>query len=256
MLLCPSRIPVSTTQAMARSTCTRVKDAWSNRIVGFHRRPHGVPARPRRASTLRGSPNPTNARRPRSPPACPSMPSLDRVERAKDYPEAPYEQIAAKIRRSVLDGRLRPGDPAPTQKQIQREHHVSAGTANRSCDSGTSSKPAAGAARSSSLRRSLSLSTRPPTRRNAHGLGTAVRAAADPSRQAKSGRSWQRQTPTIQANYIVFSVTRRAVLTDTPTSPSTNSKFAYQATTSRYSLSQLCRTPTRRRRSRRVSTGR
>lgn len=61
----------------------------------------------------------------------PARPSLDRMERAKTYPEAPYEKIAAKIRRQILSGDLKPGTPAPTQQKICETHHVSAGTANR-----------------------------------------------------------------------------------------------------------------------------
>ncbi|WP_169739705.1 tyrosine-type recombinase/integrase [Amycolatopsis taiwanensis] len=62
----------------------------------------------------------------------PSRPvAVDRIERAKTQPEAPYEKIAAGIRKQILDGALAPRSPASTQKEIRETHDVSAGTANR-----------------------------------------------------------------------------------------------------------------------------
>lgn len=53
------------------------------------------------------------------------------TERAKTDPSAPYEKIAAKIRNQILSGELRPGDLAPSQKQVMANNHIAAGTANR-----------------------------------------------------------------------------------------------------------------------------
>jgi DNA-binding GntR family transcriptional regulator len=55
-------------------------------------------------------------------------------ERAKSDPRAPFEDIAAKIRREILDGKLTLGSLAPTQKAIARDHQVSLGTANRAVE--------------------------------------------------------------------------------------------------------------------------
>ncbi|MFE5567066.1 tyrosine-type recombinase/integrase [Amycolatopsis japonica] len=57
---------------------------------------------------------------------------VDPIESAKSNPEVPYEQIAAAIRRDILDGALEDGALAPTVKEIASRHAVSAGTAHRS----------------------------------------------------------------------------------------------------------------------------
>lgn len=56
---------------------------------------------------------------------------LDPAERAKDDPQAPYEHIAASMRRAVLNGLLKDGDYAPSVKQLCSDHGVSTGTAHR-----------------------------------------------------------------------------------------------------------------------------
>ncbi|MFI6708392.1 TetR/AcrR family transcriptional regulator C-terminal domain-containing protein [Nonomuraea sp. NPDC050478] len=43
----------------------------------------------------------------------------------------PYLRIAAEIRRSIADGRLRPGDRVPSTRQIAREHGVALATATK-----------------------------------------------------------------------------------------------------------------------------
>ena len=53
------------------------------------------------------------------------------TDRAKEDPQAPYERIAAHVRRMILAGQLVAGEPAPSEKQLATEHHVSAGTAHR-----------------------------------------------------------------------------------------------------------------------------
>jgi integrase/DNA-binding transcriptional regulator YhcF (GntR family) len=57
--------------------------------------------------------------------------SSERAELAKLTPMAPFEKIAARIRKQILNGELPPGSPAPAQQEIGAKHHVSAGTANR-----------------------------------------------------------------------------------------------------------------------------
>lgn len=52
------------------------------------------------------------------------------AERAKTDPQAPYEQIAAQLRSEILTGQHRPGEPAPTVKDVQLKHGVGAGTAH------------------------------------------------------------------------------------------------------------------------------
>lgn len=52
-------------------------------------------------------------------------------ERAKEDPQAPYERIAAQVRRTILAGELPAGAPAPTEKELAGDHKVSAGTAHR-----------------------------------------------------------------------------------------------------------------------------
>lgn len=57
--------------------------------------------------------------------------AIDKTENAKTNPSAPYEKIAAKLRNKILSGELRPGDLAPSQKEVMAENKVAAGTANR-----------------------------------------------------------------------------------------------------------------------------
>jgi integrase len=52
-------------------------------------------------------------------------------ERAKADPQAPFERIAAQIRSEILAGSLPAGDTAPSVKELQTAHGVSAGTAHR-----------------------------------------------------------------------------------------------------------------------------
>jgi len=56
---------------------------------------------------------------------------LDPTERAKEDPQAPYEYIAARLRKAILNGLLNDGDNAPSVKQLCADHEVSAGTAHR-----------------------------------------------------------------------------------------------------------------------------
>ncbi|OLZ44839.1 tyrosine-type recombinase/integrase [Amycolatopsis keratiniphila] len=53
------------------------------------------------------------------------------IERAKTDPQAPYEVIAAEIRRQIISGALCDGSPAPTVKSISAKHNASTGTAHR-----------------------------------------------------------------------------------------------------------------------------
>ncbi|TCP54798.1 site-specific recombinase XerD [Tamaricihabitans halophyticus] len=55
----------------------------------------------------------------------------DPIERAKADPQAPYEHIAASLRRAILEGLLPGGQLAPSVKQLCQDHSVSAGTAHR-----------------------------------------------------------------------------------------------------------------------------
>ncbi|MPY78541.1 MAG: tyrosine-type recombinase/integrase [Actinophytocola sp.] len=59
---------------------------------------------------------------------------FDRAEYAKAEPRTAPEKIAAAIRQLILSGELAPGSPAPSQKAIAVEHHVSADTAHRAMD--------------------------------------------------------------------------------------------------------------------------
>lgn len=58
--------------------------------------------------------------------------AFDRVEYAKTEPRTAPERIAVAIRKQILDGTLAPGSPAPTQKELAVEHHVSADPAHLS----------------------------------------------------------------------------------------------------------------------------
>ncbi len=60
-------------------------------------------------------------------PAGPQSP----IERAKTDPQAPYEVIAAEIRRQIISGEFADGAPAPTVKAISASHSASTGTAHR-----------------------------------------------------------------------------------------------------------------------------
>lgn len=53
------------------------------------------------------------------------------TDRAKEDPRAPYERIAAQVRRMILAGELPAGEPAATEKQLAARHDVSGGTAHR-----------------------------------------------------------------------------------------------------------------------------
>lgn len=57
--------------------------------------------------------------------------AFDRAEYAKTEPRTAPERIAVAIRKQIVDGTLAPGFPAPSQKEIAVEHHVSADTAHR-----------------------------------------------------------------------------------------------------------------------------
>lgn len=59
---------------------------------------------------------------------------FDRAEYAKTEPRTAPEKIAVAIRARILSGELAPTSPAPTQKEIAAEHHVSADTAHRAMD--------------------------------------------------------------------------------------------------------------------------
>jgi integrase len=52
-------------------------------------------------------------------------------ERAKTDPQAPFERIAVQVRSEILAGSLVVGDLAPSVKELQTTHGVSAGTAHR-----------------------------------------------------------------------------------------------------------------------------
>lgn len=56
---------------------------------------------------------------------------IDPEERPKIHPRAPYEHIAAALRRRILDGDLAEGDGVPSMKELVVEHAVSVGTAHR-----------------------------------------------------------------------------------------------------------------------------
>lgn len=67
-----------------------------------------------------------SARMPGRPPK-----PFDRSEHAKTEPRTAPERVAVAVRKQILDGTLAPGSPAPSQKEIAVEHHVSADTAHR-----------------------------------------------------------------------------------------------------------------------------
>lgn len=58
-------------------------------------------------------------------------PPLHPAERAKTNPQSPYEKIAAQLRPEILDGTRKPGEFAPTVKELQAANNVGAGTAHR-----------------------------------------------------------------------------------------------------------------------------
>lgn len=55
----------------------------------------------------------------------------DPIERAKTEPQAPYERIAAEIRRQVLNGDFKEGEQVPTVKELMNRHGVSPGSVHR-----------------------------------------------------------------------------------------------------------------------------
>lgn len=60
--------------------------------------------------------------------------AVDRAERAKEDPRAPYEKIAADIRRRIVDGDLTPGTLLPSEKVLAETHSVSPATAHRAVE--------------------------------------------------------------------------------------------------------------------------
>lgn len=56
---------------------------------------------------------------------------LEPQERAKSDPQAPFERIAAQVRGEILGLARAPGELAPSVRELQDAHNVSAGTAHR-----------------------------------------------------------------------------------------------------------------------------
>lgn len=56
----------------------------------------------------------------------------DDAERIRAEPRYPYQVVAAAVAREVADGKLAPGDPAPSAPDLVKQHGVSLATAKRS----------------------------------------------------------------------------------------------------------------------------